>query len=357
MEGCLIRALAFLLPSLALADSVNNEWYSTTRALSMGNTGIASADDPATAMFYNPAGLARTKRFSAELFNPQFDFGTGVLSGSVKDFAKHGSLEKTGPLLEAKPNKKSSSLGMALYPNLAAQNFNFGVLMSAQSSSYFDGDLYHYRSRYLVVPTMALSMGTLGGRFRIGAAVRAIQLSENDRSVADLAGAGYLVDASEGFGIGLDAGALFTLPWAGLPTVGVVARNVGDTTFTGSAPLSVASGNVERSEKIKGTYDAGISFSPRFGGRNVLVFSADYRDVLDRHQVDFKRRINVGLELGFSRTFYLRAGASRGYWTAGMGLSSRNGSLDLGTYAEELSAAGFREVENRRFSLRYGSKF
>src|SRR5688572_18764288 len=103
MDGCVFHALFFslLLPGLAYADVLNGEWVSTTRSLTMGNVGIASAEDPTTATFYNPAGLARAKKAVVEVFNPQFDFGTGVFSSSnsVVDWGKHLSSDQASALV------------------------------------------------------------------------------------------------------------------------------------------------------------------------------------------------------------------------------------------------------------------
>jgi hypothetical protein len=325
----------------------------------MGNVGIASAEDAATAMFYNPAALARTKKAVLEFFNPQLEMGQNVpsLGAGLKDFGKHLNLQKVRPLLEAKPNT-ASYLGASLYPNVHAQNFNFGILLKAEGVSYVDADdKLIYRSRYLTVPTMGISMGLLGGRFRLGLAARGISLAENDRSTTAAENIGYSLDADQGFGLGLDAGALLALPVATLPTLGFVARNVGDTTFRGSAPATLASGEALPHEKIKMTYDAAFAVFPKFNQRSKITLAADYRDILNMHETDLGRRINFGIELDFHRTFFLRAGMTRGYWTAGLGLASKYGSLDIGTYAEELHRTSFQVLEDRRYSIRYGSHF
>jgi hypothetical protein len=359
MEGCL-RVLALLLPLSAFADGANNEWFSTTRALSMGNAGIASAEDAATAVFYNPAALSRGKKFSAEIFNPQFDIGLNS-PGSASDVTTRLSLEKMRPLLEQNP-RKATYTGAAIFPNFTAQNFSFGILLKGEGGAYHDGDALYYKSRYLVIPTMGIAMNTFSGSFRIGAAVRAIQITDNDKTVPGLASAssatvGYRKDPAEGLGIGLDAGALLSVPWAALPTLAFVARNIGDTSFSGSAPYSLGNGDITRRQKMGMTYDAGFSISPRFGRKSQVVLAADYRDIMGETQINRKRRVNLGLELGFDKIFFFRVGLSRGYFTAGIGLNSRFGSLDLGTYAEELDAIGWRKVEDRRLSFRLGRRF
>lgn len=362
MEGCLFRLVAALalLPAIAFADKVNNEWYSSTRALSMGNVGIASADDSATAMFYNPAALTRNKHTVLEIFNPQVEVGTGVftIAETGQGYDKQLSLKNTQPLLINHPHK-ASYMGYSLFPNVHAQNFGFGILWKQQAVSYLNAqNKLEYHSQYLMIPTMGISMNLLGNRLRLGLGFRAIQITSNDKVVATgRTDIGYKLDPQEGFGIGLDGGALFSLPWAGLPTLGFVARNIGDTSFSGGAPFPQGEGTSTMHDKIKMTYDGGFSFSPKIGKRDTFTFAIDYRDIQDVSYVDTRRHINLGLEFDFRKSFYLRTGYGRGYFTAGFGLASKFGSFDFGTYGEELDARNFMGIGDRRYSMRFGSKF
>ena len=363
MDGCLFRLgllLFFFSVTQAKADRVNNEWLSGTRALSMGNVGIANADDTETTMFYNPAGLTRIKKATLEIFNPQFEFGTGVftVSPGIQEFSKNLSLTGVQPLLQTHPHK-ASSLGYSLYPNVNSQNFGFGVLWRQEGVSYINSqDRLEYHSRYLLIPTMGLGMNLLGNHLRIGAAVHAIQITENNRTVdATATNIGYKLNPEEGFGIGLDAGALLSLPWAGLPTLGFVARNVGTTRFTGGVPMSQAVGTATLHGRLPMTYDAGFALFPRASKKKSVTFAIDYRDVQNVTGTNSLRHLNVGTEFGVGKVFFLRLGMSRGYWTAGFGVASKFGAFDFGTYGEELDDRNFREIEDRRISFKFTTKF
>ncbi|MGE3260221.1 MAG: hypothetical protein AB7K68_00435 [Bacteriovoracia bacterium] len=363
MDGCLFRliwGLLLLQAPFALADQVNNEWLSSTRALSMGNVGIASAEDSITTMFYNPAALSRNKKASLEIFNPQIEFGTGFFSlgGNAGGYSKNLALSSIQPVLREHPHKASYA-GYSLYPNLSAQNFGFGIAWKEQAVSYINSqDKLEYHSRYLMIPSMGISMNLLGNRLRIGAAARAIQITSNDKVTdADAPDLGYKKDPQEGFGLGLDAGAMLSLPWAGLPTLGFVARNLGDTSFTGSAPYPRGEGTATAHEKIKMKYDGGIAFFPKLGQRNSLTIAADYRDLLNVSKVNSLRHLNLGTEIGYGKSFFFRFGFSQGYLTAGLGLASKFGTFDLGTYGEELDARNFQEIQDRRISMRFAVKF
>ena len=359
MEGCLkISALLLLLPTLAFADAVNNEWHSTTRNLSMGNVGIASSEDPTSAAFYNPAALARAKKASFEVFNPQFDMGLGVFGlGDAKGISKHMSLDKIQPELKKNPGK-ASSIGAAIYPNLYIRNFNLGVLLSRYQSSYSDGTTTYYRYRSLVMPSLGISAAIFSGRFRLGVAARGIRWTDNDRDTTDTTNFSYTRGAGKGWGVALDGGVHLTMPWKGLPTIGVVARNIGGTKIAeGQITDAPLTGQNYHINPLPMTFDVGFAIFPKVGQRSTLTMAVDYRDLHNNTKTSTLRHVNAGMELSIVRTLYLRAGVSRGYWTAGIGLASKLGSLDIGTYAEELHRSDFRAQEDRRVSFRYGSRF
>ena len=139
MEGRLFRRIllaSFFMPGLASADLVNGEWMSTTRVLSMGNAGIASAEDPSSAAFYNPAALAKIRKSGLELVNPQIELGGGTftVSRTVTDWIKQGSFSKIQPLLRSHPGVPSSA-GYSFFPNASTQNFSFGILLSGNGSN------------------------------------------------------------------------------------------------------------------------------------------------------------------------------------------------------------------------------
>lgn len=364
MDGCLFRALIILsmLPGLAKADAVNSEWYSTTRIRSMGNIGIASGDDPSSAAFYNPASLSHLKKNSLELFNPQIDLGSGFfsLSNSIVDWGKQTSFNSTRPLVYSHPGTPSS-IGYSFFPNVSGQNFSFGVLYSNQMDSYYKSsvDTYYHHSRELLIPTLGISAALMGGRVRFGLAVRAIQDSERNKVV--LGTSNPQVNATDyqraGLGFGFDGGMLLTLPWAGLPTLGLVARNIGDTTFISGPMVKTGPSTPNLHESIRMTYDGGFSFITKAGKGNQTVFAIDYRDILNTSSTNILRKINTGLEFGISKMLFFRIGYSQAAITGGFGLSSKLGSIDFGTSSEEIEPTSLRSISDRRFSFMYTRRF
>lgn len=352
----------FLVGNIAKADTVNGEWYSTARALTMGNAAITLGGDPATAMFYNPAALAGNRKASFEFFSPQISLGTGNFSlGGVTDLADQLSLEDLATLLNTNP-LTSMHFGFSLYPNFSAKNFGAGVLLSFEASAAVDNESNLFQTtKALLIPTIGISVGLFSGLFKIGAAARLIQSTrkniETSLLTADFSELSFTEGAEEGLGFGLDAGFIWTLPWSWLPTFGGVIRNIGGTDLTGNALFSVAGDEKVPHSKIDMTIDGGVSVEPKLGQRTILRIAADYRDVTNTSNTGLLRKVNLGLELGMKRRVFFRAGYSQGYWTAGFGLSGKSASLDLGTYGEEIHPTETGEIEDRRIVIRYGSKF
>lgn len=361
-RSILIMALfagVYLFCTHAAADEINNEWYSTTHALSRGNTGISFAGDPSTATWYNPASLGSVRRAGLEFFNPQIEVGKGnfKLTQSIFDVGRYLKLSKMRELHE-KRRDEVSSVGFSLYPNFYAKNFALGLLYKVQASSYMDkeGTLF-YQSQYLLVPTVALSAGLFNGILKLGFALRGVQVAENNRSTTDFSNIGYDVETREGFGLGIDAGMIITFPWVMLPRIGAVVRNAGGTRFVGSVPLSLVTNSSVTKEKEGQTIDAGFSIRPYVGKRSRLLVAIDWRDVTDYTASRIERKFNLGMELDIARVFQLRVGSSRGYWTAGFGVGGRGGNLSFGTYAEELDPRGYHVKRDRRYTLQFGSRF
>lgn len=361
IKAGLFGAGLLLVPqwSYALLDPVNREWFSTARALTMGNAGIATAEDATTAMFYNPAALSSNRKLSAEVFNPQFDVGVNSLTivGGVDKVGKAIDLSKIQPQLEANPDK-SVFVGMGLFPHLAAKNFAFGILAKAEGGAYMNTQReLRYRYQQIFMPTAGFSLGLLSGYLKLGVAVRLIHLVEVNRKAPDLGTLSYRQGAGEGMGIAADFGSLLVLPVDWLPTFAFVGRNIGGADLTGAPLVKLLPDNSPAPAVTEMSFDFGFSASPKLSQTTVLKSSIEFRDFTNVSETVAARKINLGFELSMRRYLFLRFGVSQGYWSAGFGLSGRSGSLDFGTHGKELEPRNFRGTEERRIVMRYAVGF
>ncbi|NUM88743.1 MAG: CHAT domain-containing protein, partial [Bdellovibrionales bacterium] len=118
-----------------------------------------------------------------------------------------------------------------------------------------------------------------------------------------------------------------------------------------------ARGTAESHDMIPMTMDGGFSLSPKISQRSTMTVGLEYRDATDTSKTPTLRKVNFGVEINSNKFFQARFGASRGYWTAGLGFTGKSGSLEFGSWADEASKTGFRQVEDRRFTMGYGGRF
>ena len=93
-----------------------------------------------------------------------------------------------------------------------------------------------------------------------------------------------------------------------------------------------------------------------------MSLEVNYKDIAGVHKIQKDggtteipaiRKVLVGLEFDFARSFYLRFGYGDSYGTAGLGFKSKAVDFDLTTYSvnPEPSDPNFRGDEDRRISL------
>ncbi|MEC7182436.1 MAG: hypothetical protein VXW15_06960, partial [Bdellovibrionota bacterium] len=108
--------------------------------------------------------------------------------------------------------------------------------------------------------------------------------------------------------------------------------------------------------------------TPKIGSKTRMSIEVNYKDLTNQHKVIVEneekplpviRRVLVGVELDFSRSFFLRFGYGDSYGTAGLGFKSKTVDFDLTTYSvnPEPSDQNFRGDEDRRISLSLSTGF
>jgi hypothetical protein len=160
---------------------------------------------------------------------------------------------------------------------------------------------------------------------------------------------------AEGVGYGIDVGMLFTIPVAGVPTIGLAVLDVGHTDFTEKRFLFTGSNGANgRPDAIRQRVNVGISGVAKHARSVRSVVSIEEKDILKI--TDFNTgldRFHAGWELDFDRFIKIRAGVNQGrYWTAGLSLEIEKVALEFATYGENISQSGGR-MDDRKWVGRY----
>lgn len=396
MKSRIVRSLLVALGVVAVLpaeaveqDSVSykiHHHYQSPRALGMGDAFVAVANDY-SALFYNPAGLARRE---------DHDVNLSIEGGMTASFLKFAQdlekaqntpgtdADKQQAVIEVIESQYGETFGFRLAPASgiwAAPGWGIGFIPldlsveltphkqvgpSLDATIIADTTLaLGYAKDVSWIPQSRTSVGITGkfvNRAFASKSINAIEVASDPNLVKP-------EDLKEGYTIDADIGILYTpeLPGEGWfwsvmklarPTFGAVLRNVAETGFNQS--LGLLSESQEGSpEKMYRVLDVGSRWEyPSmwiFGGRGVL----DIRDIM-HPKFNMKKGLHLGFEFDWTMTSWwkgqYRIGLNQGYVTAGLSAMLGIFNLDLVTYGEDVGTYN-TPVENRVYMLKANLNF
>lgn len=385
LAGLAATVSGFTAHAESLSTTIHHH-YQAPRAMGMGDAFVAVANDY-SAIFYNPAGLAR--REDGQLNLSMSFAGTPGAMDFYNEFSKidesnQTDQQKTQAYLELIEKNYGEVYSLRLSP---LEGFwvrpNWGVALipadvsiemamhqqvgpTVLATVYADTTLgLAYGDDFKGIEHGRLSWGVTGKFVNRGFYSRPI-------SATDFAGGDEIFkkeDLLEGYTIDADVGFLWTpeLPDSGLwsvlrlasPTLGLVVRNVAETGFGSSLKLLNKEEQNGTPEKLHRVVDIGTRWEyPSFwifGGRGVL----DVRD-LGHPDFNWRKGVHLGFEFDWTVTTWwkgqYRVGLNEGFWTAGLSVELGIFNLDLVSYADDVGTKN-TPVESRVYATRLNLDF
>ncbi|OUR93656.1 hypothetical protein A9Q84_19510 [Halobacteriovorax marinus] len=354
--------LAFSANSLAIdfEDAVFPELASSARALAMGNAYIAKVDDVA-AVYYNPAGLGTVRKTHFHISNFHFELNKGWLDiatkGSVGTMASNfmDGFDLNGQRKLLLNNKGTiSHQRFNFLPNFTTRYFSIGYLLSKRTRSTIGNETdakFEYADRRDHGPYVALNLSLFGGVFKMGGSATYLNRKElQGERDANTEFAITSSDEKKGSAVIVVAGTKLTLPITFLPTFSAKMNNALQQKFSVGSTAGAPN-------DIKNSIDLGFSLTPQIGKVVRMHLEINYKDFAGKYSgISTNRKITLGMELDFARTFFIRAGYGDGWGSGGIGIKSQTLEFDLTTYAVDTTTNEFRGKEDRRFavSISYG---
>lgn len=343
-------------------DAIFPELATSGRALAMGNAFISKVDD-ASAAFYNPAGLGtvRNTHFHLSNFHLEVNKGLmtagtgGALTDASKNVTKMFSLDGTREVLKENQGKIAHSR-FHMLPNFTSRYFSFGYLLAKRTRAVVTSSTlatgFEYADRFDHGPYAALNISLFGGIFKVGASTIFLNRKELIGTADPVATLSIGSNSyKKGNAFISTAGAKITLPITFLPTFSANIHNALKQEFKGDSAVGTP-------DNIKQSMDVGFSVTPQIGNASRIHFEVNYKDIANEFtEVAASRKLLLGMELDFSRVFFVRFGYGDGFGSFGLGIKSQKLEFDLSTYAVDTSSASFRGHEDRRFSLSLSSGF
>lgn len=333
-------------------DRIPGSRYVSGRGAALGDSYIGLGDSVADALFYNPAAVAALKGFALEPMNLQFQANRDLIGQFGTDWYKYTSLSSANDKLKQDPGKWPGG-SFAVVPGFGYRGIAVGLLYQSSVAATSDGTNITYRSRYQLIPSVSAGLSLASGVLRIGYSLQWVNQASGQRTVDPATEElGFNQGIAEGSGFSHNVGMSLTLPYIYTPSIHVVARNVGGLKLTGKSLLGLAknpNGNPPHEDM---SLDGAIGFVTKFGRGFTLNWTASYRDITDTSETSRLAHIAAGLELALYDGFFLRAGYGSGYPSAGAGVKTRIGELNLAWFSEEVGA-GLRSERDIRYVFHY----
>jgi hypothetical protein len=331
------------------------EFYNGVRQLGMGGAYAAVVNDE-TALLTNPAGLSKVRGHIITPADLELSFGQNTTD--IATASTYGAVLNPQGLLDALNGQKGKQFfaRAQVFPSAIFSNFGFGLHYKYQVDGLVDSLGTTYRLDYTndLAAVLGFSVRFFDGLVKLGVTARAVDRVEVAKSLpATSTGLTLATQASSGMGVGSDLGLILSAPVATLPSLAIVVRDVGHTTYglSGGTQLST----LTRPRVTEQTIDAGLAIFPILSNRTRMTLTLDYhsintmaKDTENGGKFDLWRRAHIGSELNFSDVFYLRAGANQRYWTAGFELATSKFQIQGASYGEEIGTA-LSPKEDRRY--------
>lgn len=348
------RAGLVLLFSLYGATSAA-DFYQGIRQMGMGGAAVAVVNDE-TALLLNPIGLGRLREPYVTLIDPEVTTNTQSVS-SLQNLGLEAI--DVAPIYDELAGKLDTNyfVRAQVFPSFVTRNYGFGFLgkydVSARRRASDQVLDLSYISDWAGV--MGFNKSFFGGQVKLGVTGKYIERVEYTGSVDPSTQPLNIKQlGSSGAGVGADVGISFTSPTAWLPTLSVLAKDVGDTSFTMGGGLRDGYVGVGDPSKIPSTVDVAVALFPIWSNSRRGTFTVEYDDVMNEGKSE--KKIHAGMEINLSDTLFFRGGWNKGYLTGGFEYATAYFQFQLAYYGEEIGTDD-NPIQDDRLSIKTVFRF
>ncbi len=322
--------------------------------MGMGGAAIAVVNDE-TSLLLNPIGLGRLREPYVTILDPEVTTNSksaGAFSDLLLDSTDVPEVysELAGQLDER------YFVRTQLFPSFADRHYGLGVLFkneitAVRSSATQFLDL-NYVSDWAAVAGYNKSF--YGGVIKLGVSGRWIDRVEYAGTIdPNTQGLELKTLAVQGAGLAADVGLSLSSPTDWLPTLSVLLKDLGDTSF------SLSNGfrdylTLSDPTKIPMSMDVAVALFPIWSRYSRSTITVEYDNVLE--DGSSKQKLHAGVEINLADRWFFRGGLNRGYMTAGFEWAMPYLQLQLAYYGEEIGTET-NPIKDERYALKAVFRF
>lgn len=323
----------------------------------MGGACIGVVDDE-TALVVNPAALGKLRNYYGTILDPELEFnGTANQVYDANKSLQPFTLDSVKQGLDSNLDKYYHAKAQ-VFPSFVAKNFGIGLLgnytLDARESA--DGSTIDTFYRNDVAFVLGYNLRFFDGRIKIGFNTKLISRIEvNNPALSSTGPLDYKSIAGEGVGLSTDVGLILSAPWAYLPSLSAVVRDVGGTSFDQTHGVRLDAST--RPQSVSQDIDVALSLFPIHSRYVRSSWTVEYDGLLSlKDEEDKAKRMHAGMEFNFGDVFFVRGGYNQRYWTAGIELASEHFQIQATSYGEEIGDQTDPQ-EDRRYVVKFAWRF
>jgi hypothetical protein len=319
----------------------------------LGGVVLPLGEEAGNALMNNPAGLARFTGYRSEPLNLSFTANSNVISNIGSTLGNTFSL---GGLSSTMNSNANSQFGLGI-SNMSAFAWNglaVGFLIQEFSSATSDGTNHKSHAVSQFIPTVGYGFGLARNIIRVGYSLQYVNQVSGDATGTSDTNASFLRGIQKGSGLSHNLSVNFALPFTYLPTISVIARNLGGLHFAtgGILPRGSAITGAPGAEQM--TVDAAFDFLVRISGTLKTHWFFEFKDFTMKSNISSVfERLSTGLDISLSPNFALRGGMTGiAQFSGGLSYRSPNSEISL-AYFNEKSPFSTTAAWDTRYALQY----
>ncbi len=340
----------YLLMAPEQSHSEVFELYRGARGQGMGGADTAVVNDE-TALLINPAGLGKLRDSIGTLLDPEIEFGERTSKMYFKKtFSGFTNLSAISPALDTF-RTKPYHYKQQIFPSFVIKNFGIGLLIKDSMDAVMnsDGTMITANAFSDWVLATGFNFRFWDGRIKLGLTAKAInrvQISgefpvSQSLKVQDI--------GQEGYGVGTDVGLMLSAPWGWIPTLSVVARDIGDTRFNNTGFRYKLS---DKPDPLKQDADVAVAFFPIHSNRVRSSFTFEHKHVMTASEYTDKMQLyHFGWETNIADLMFVRFGMNGRYWSTGFEIASERTQFQFAYFADDASTTTTAN-EDRRWTFK-----